>query len=191
MTKIIKLTIAGLLVTALAACVSPPVNRQPAPMPVPQPYPGYPQQPTQPPPEGQHIPQQPQVPPQQQPKPKPRRAQDISGAAVLSLLRAAKKQTHAGKYERAAASIERALNIEPGNPFVYQRLAKLRLQQQQPDQAESLARKSNSLAVNNPWVQAQNWQLIAQARSASGDKTGSASASARAQFFQNQTRTRR
>ena len=46
----------------------------------------------------------------------------------------------------AAASIERALRIEPRNPRLWQELARVRLKQGQYAQAENVAARSNSWA---------------------------------------------
>lgn len=98
------------------------------------------------------------------PRPRfPRTAAQASGKAAMALLRHGEQLASSGLYKQASASIERALNIEPRNPFLYQRLAELRLQQGLPQQAVALARKSNSLARNNPYLRAENWALISHA----------------------------
>src|SRR5699024_4293022 len=78
----------------------------------------------------------------------PNQPSDISSPAVMSLLRGADKQMQTGDPSRALAIFHRALGIEPLNPFIYQRLAAVRLAQQQYGQVEALASKSNSLAAN-------------------------------------------
>lgn len=117
-----------------------------------------------------------------EPEAPPRNAEEASGPAVLALLSHAETRTGAGELDRAAATVERALDIEPRNPFVYHRLAALRLAQEQPGQAEALARKSNSLAGDNPYLQARNWALIARARRMRGDGLGADTAAARADY---------
>ena len=84
--------------------------------------------------------------------------------AVIALLGSAGEQTRSGNLDSAAASLERALRIEPRNPEIWHRLAAVRLQQGQYDQAISLATKSSNLAGNNPDLLARNNQIIAQAR---------------------------
>ncbi|MES1944243.1 TPR repeat-containing protein [Salinisphaera sp. PC39] len=123
----------------------------------------------------------------EQAPPPPRTAADASGPAVLALLGRADEQAAAGELDLAAATVERALNVEPRNPFLYQRLAALRLAQDQPGQTEALARKSNSLAGDNPYVQARNWELIAQSRRMRGDNVGADAASARAEYYRGRT----
>lgn len=85
-----------------------------------------------------------------------------------------------GHYRRAAAAIERALVIEPRNPFVYHRLAQLRLQQGRFEQARAMARKSNGLSVDNPYLRARNLALIAEALRAQGKAAAARAAASRA-----------
>ena len=89
--------------------------------------------------------------------------------AVVALLDTADKRASAGELDNAAAVVERALRLEPQNPLLWQRLAKLRLQQGQFGQAVSLAAKSNSLAGENRQLQASNWETIAQAQEKLGN----------------------
>ncbi len=103
-----------------------------------------------------------------------------SNAAVTNLLQSAEAQLEAGNLEQAAASLERALRIEPRNASIWYDLGQIRLAQTRYDQAESLATKSNSLAAGNPQLQARNWRLIAQARRGAGDLEGAATADAQA-----------
>ena len=87
-----------------------------------------------------------------------------SGSAVVALLDNAGQQTRTGNLDAAAAALERALRLEPRNAEVWSRLAGIRLQQSQFDQAINLASKSNTLAGNNPTLVARNNRIIAQAR---------------------------
>lgn len=121
--------------------------------------------------------------PQAQP---PSTAAQISGPAVMALMQRSKQSADAGDLDSAAALLERALDVEPRNPFVYQRLASMRLQQGQASQGETLARKSNSLAGDNPYIKAENWHIIAQTRAIRGDTVGASSASSRAGYYQSQ-----
>ena len=121
----------------------------------------------------------------------PQTMADVSGPAVLALIKRADQRMQAGEADSAAAALERALDIEPRNPFIYQRLAAVRLEQGQPGQAEALARKSNSLAGDNPLVKGNNWRIIAQTRSARGDSVGASAANSRVQYYQGQAGNRR
>jgi tetratricopeptide (TPR) repeat protein len=112
----------------------------------------------------------------------PRTVQE-SGAssAVLALYRQAQEARAAGKPDQAGAFLERALRIDARNPFIWQSLAGVHLDLQQPEQAESAAQKSTSLGHGNPYVEAGNWRIIASARQARGDATGAMQAQARAE----------
>jgi predicted Zn-dependent protease len=92
--------------------------------------------------------------------------------AIAGLMETARADTAAGRYPNAAASIERALRIEPRNPRLWQELARVRLKQGQYLQAESVAARSNSWAGKDNAVRAENWRLIAEAREARGDADG-------------------
>jgi len=92
--------------------------------------------------------------------------------AVIALLDRAQSDSESGQREAAGASLERALRIEPRNPWLWLELAQVRLAQGQYAQAITLARKSNSFAGRQSRVQAGNWQVIGQARVAQGDSAG-------------------
>ena len=92
-------------------------------------------------------------------------------SAVVALLEDAEKKVRAGELGGAAATLERALRIEPRNGLLWSKLATVRYQQEQLDQAEQLARKSNQFAVEDPPLQAHNWRLIAEIRQRHGDST--------------------
>lgn len=132
----------------------------------------------------------PEAPPEAPPEspespPLPRTAAQASGRAVVALLDRGEQLAAQGDYVHAAAAVERALDVEPRNPFVYHRLAELRLKQGQLDQAQALARKSNSLAGRNNYLRANNWQLIARILGAAGDPVGAAAAEAHAEYYAN------
>ncbi|MGB5082688.1 MAG: tetratricopeptide repeat protein, partial [Burkholderiales bacterium] len=87
----------------------------------------------------------------------------------------------AGRPANAAASIERALRIEPRNPRLWQALARVRLQQGDSLQAENFAARSNAWAGGDNALRSENWRLIAQAREARGDAEGARAALAAAE----------
>ena len=99
--------------------------------------------------------------------------------AVLALLESAQNQQQAGDYEQAAASLERALRLEPRNAMLWHRLAQVRLSQGQWRNAIDFAAKSNSLAGGERNLQASNWLVIAQAKERQGDREGAQAARAR------------
>jgi len=100
--------------------------------------------------------------------------------AVLALLEHAEQQANAGDLESSAASLERAIRINPGNAVLWYHLATVRLAQGEALQAEQLAVKSSSLAPGNTIQQARNWKLIAAARRQRSDLKGANAAEQRA-----------
>lgn len=84
--------------------------------------------------------------------------------ATNTLLAQADRQRAAGNLESAAASLERALRIEPRNAWLWHHLAKVRLDQGKYDLAANLAAKSNSLAAGDQELIEKNRALIRQAR---------------------------
>jgi tetratricopeptide (TPR) repeat protein len=103
-----------------------------------------------------------------------------SSSAVLALLDSAGEQARTGRWDASAATLERALRIEPENPVIWHNLAGVRLQQGRADQAEGFAAKSNTLAGLDRELQVRNWRIIADARRARGDSAGAHEASDRA-----------
>jgi cytochrome c-type biogenesis protein CcmH/NrfG len=110
-------------------------------------------------------------PPEQAAKPAPG-----ENVAVAGLMQSARADSAAGKLANAAATLERALRIEPRNPRLWQELARVRLKQGEHVQAESVAARSNSWAGTDNGLRAENWRLIAQAREARGDAEGARTA---------------
>ena len=87
-----------------------------------------------------------------------------SSRTVVVLLDQANKQVRSGSPERAAATLERALRIEPKNARLWHRLALLRFQQGKYTLAESLAAKSSTLAQGDWHLKKRNAELIDQVR---------------------------
>ena len=114
--------------------------------------------------------------PVSEPVPAPAPAAPTGSAAVASLVTSARADAAAGRLVQAAASLERALRIEPRNPHLWQELARVRLKQGDYAQAESVAARSNSWAGGDARLRAENWRLIAQAREARGDAAGARAA---------------
>lgn len=83
---------------------------------------------------------------------------------VVALLDQASRQQQLGSPEKAAATLERALRIEPRNARLWHRLAIIRFQQGQYNQAESLAAKSSTLAQGDWHLKKKNAELIEQVR---------------------------
>lgn len=116
--------------------------------------------------------------------PPERDEQPQASSAVVALLETAREQAAAGQDEQAAANLERALRIEPKNPWLWHRLGVLRLQQGQYQAAVDLANKSNSLAGGNRRLMAGNWELLARAYKALGRDAEAEQARRRAQELQ-------
>ena len=72
----------------------------------------------------------------------------------------------AGRLPNAAATLERALRIEPRNARLWHELAQVRLRQRDYAQAESLAARSNTLAGSDAELRAMNDRLVEEARAA-------------------------
>ena len=83
--------------------------------------------------------------------------------AVIALLDDTDLRLSQGDAEGAASSVERALRLEPGNPWLWHRLALLRFRQGEWRQAIALAEKSNSLSVRHPEIRKANAELIKRA----------------------------
>ena len=111
------------------------------------------------------------------PAPAPR----SENVAIAGLMQNARDDVAAGRLANAAASLERALRIEPRNPRLWHELAQVRVKQGQYAQAESVAARSNSWADTDNTLRGANWRLIAQTREARGDAEGARAASAQAE----------
>ncbi len=109
-------------------------------------------------------------------------AQSTSPVA-LAFLEDADKYTTEGDSDRAVASLERGLDIEPKNPWLWNRLASERLKQKMWAKAITLAKKSNAFASGHRQLQKDNWQIISQARTALGDKDGARKANKMSERF--------
>jgi predicted Zn-dependent protease len=91
----------------------------------------------------------------------------------------ASQHVRKGELEQASASLERALRIEPDNPWLWHQLGLVRLFERQDEQAAQLAARSNAL-TSDPGLQARNWRLIAQSKERLGESDEARSAAARA-----------
>jgi Tfp pilus assembly protein PilF len=105
------------------------------------------------------------APPAEAPPEAPQRRENI---AIAGLMESARADSAAGRLANAAASLERALRIEPRNPRLWQELARVRLKQGEYAQAENLAARSNSWAGSDSALRSENQRLIEQAREAAG-----------------------
>ncbi len=101
-------------------------------------------------------------------------------SAASSLAAQAEQQRERGDYVGAAATLERAIRIQPREAYLWNRLARVRLDQNNYDQAGSLAQKSNTLSKDQDQIKQDNWGMIAATRRAAGDQNGAQEAEAKA-----------
>lgn len=85
---------------------------------------------------------------------------------VQRLMASAEQKRSDGDPSAAANSLERALRIEPRNATLWSRLADIRFDQSNWQQAIQLAAKSNTLARNDNQLRRRNWYLMANSYSA-------------------------
>ena len=103
-------------------------------------------------PQGQPVPPAPSRPP---PK------QYHLGAASSALVAQAHKQMGGGDFGLAAATIERAMRVDPDNPLLWIELGRVRYTAGDYSQADSMGHKALALATGDPQAQASAWRLIA------------------------------
>jgi hypothetical protein len=140
-----KRVLTPFLVVLVAGCATTP---DPSPPSGPAPAPA---------PEAQQLPA---PPPERVPPPR------AETTAVAGLMDAARTDTAAGRLTNAAATLERALRIEPRNARLWHELALVRFRQGDYAQAGSLAARSSTLAGNDSELRSANQRLIDDARSA-------------------------
>jgi tetratricopeptide (TPR) repeat protein len=100
-----------------------------------------------------------------------RSAPSQSNSASTTLIETASRQYENGQLDQAAATLERALHIQPNNPATLHYLGVLRLQQGQYQQAETLAARSNLRVGRNVELRNRNFQLIQAAQQAKASGT--------------------
>jgi predicted Zn-dependent protease len=84
--------------------------------------------------------------------------------AIAGLVESARSDANSGRLVQAAATLERALRIEPRNPRLWHELARVRLRQGDTAQAANLAARSNSFAGSDAALRSANQSIIEQAR---------------------------
>ena len=176
-------TVASVLITAalLTACTLFRAPPAPPPAPVTSPGGSTPAGWAQPPPQGQppSAGSLTPVPPAQPSTANPPKQFHL-GPATSALVTQAHQQAAAGDSVQAAATLERALRIEPDNPLVWTELGRVRLAENNPVQADAMARKALTLASGDAAAQSSAWRLIADSLRARGDNGGAAEADRRA-----------
>jgi tetratricopeptide (TPR) repeat protein len=158
---------------ALGACAAQgPAETRPAPVPAGAPPAGS----------AQPVPAIPGQPPGAAERPAaPPPRQFHLGPAASALVAQAHQQAMGGDYGQAAATLERALRIEPDNPLVWIELGRIRLAESNPAQADAMGRKALALATGDPAAQSSAWRLIADSLRARGNNGEAAEADRHAQ----------
>jgi Tfp pilus assembly protein PilF len=164
----------AVLMLALAACVTPPYQPPTAPGTGSSAVPGS----SQPSPAGPAPPVTSPVPvPVPAPAPKSYRL----GTATSALVTQARSSSARGDFDAAAATLERALRIEPDNPLVWIEMGRMRLASGDAAQAENMGRRALALAAGAPREQSLAWRLIADSLRARGRNIEAQNAAQRAE----------
>lgn len=100
--------------------------------------------------------------------------------AADTLARQADQQRQQGDYAGAAATLERSLRIAPREAYLWNRLARVRMEQGLAAQAGQLAARSNDLASGESTLKKDNWRIIAESKRRAGDTAGATEAEQRA-----------
>jgi hypothetical protein len=93
------------------------------------------------------------------PRTNPPKARQENAASTV-LLEQSRDERAAGSYAEAAASIERALRIDPNNPALWIELAEIKGAEGDLDQAEMMARKALTLAGSDRSIMARAERLL-------------------------------
>lgn len=97
---------------------------------------------------------------------------DLAGSPALSLLNRAEKARSQGNMAAAGRYLERALGMAPDSSWLYQELARLRLEQGDAHAAEGLALRAVRLAPDNNDYRADLWELVGACRARQGNQSG-------------------
>ena len=97
------------------------------------------------------------------PPPPEKTSENIAVAGLMDIARA---DVAANRLGSAAATLERALRIEPRNARLWHELALVRLKQGDYAQAVSTATRSNTLAGGDSALRTANQRVIEEARAA-------------------------
>jgi hypothetical protein len=158
-----RLSVALLLLVS-AGCTVQPFKTEPPPPPTTTPPGGrgpvISELPTVPPP-GQTEPVIDTPMPTPLPKERPKVAPAKLSPASQALVTQAQAQRKRGDLPGATVSLERALRIEPSNPLLWIEMGRLRMDQRNYSQAESMGRKALAMAVGDARTQSAAWALIA------------------------------
>jgi predicted Zn-dependent protease len=164
MAKVILGWVAALALSACGSLRSPPP---------------FPQQPASQPEAAQPGSAQPvpAVPGQAPPAPsRPLPKQYHLSPASSALVAQAHKQLTGGDFGLAAATVERAMRIDPDNPLLWIELGRVRYTAGDMSQADSMGRKALVLATGDPQAQSSAYRLIADSLRALGRNSEAADA---------------
>jgi hypothetical protein len=156
---------------ALAGCTTSPFQKgmpSTAPAPVPSKPGGGPELPPSPAPTPAPQPSVETPVPAPPPRERPRTPPATLSAASKSLVGQAQAQRQRGDFPGATVSLERALRIEPNNPLLWIEMGRLRMDQSNFAQAESMGRKALSMSVGDDRTQSLAWALISDSLKARG-----------------------
>ncbi|MGE0582237.1 MAG: tetratricopeptide repeat protein [Steroidobacteraceae bacterium] len=164
------------LALVLSGCATPPYSPAPGPAPSTggeRPVPGQPGA-------GAELPVPIPVPTPAPVPPPPPKSYRL-GTATNALVTQARGATARGDFDAAAATLERALRIEPDNPLVWIEMGRTRLAGGDARQAENMGRRALALAAGAPREQSGAWRLIADALRARGRNVEAQDAAQRAE----------
>jgi len=97
------------------------------------------------------------------PRPSPPPRENHLSPATTSLVSQAHVMMVKGDLDGASSTLDRALRIEPNNPLLWIERAKLRLAENDPQQAEACARKALALSSGDHAAQARSGRVLADA----------------------------
>jgi Flp pilus assembly protein TadD len=89
-------------------------------------------------------------------------------SASRALLEQSRSGRASGSYAAAASSVERALRIDPNNAALWVELGEIKLDENDPVQAQMMARKALTLAGSDQNVVARAHRLVDRAACVSG-----------------------
>jgi Flp pilus assembly protein TadD len=117
--------------------------------------------------------------------PQPTRAAAIveRHGTTAELLRQATAKADGGDLGGAVATVERAINLSPGEPWAWYTLAELRYRQRQLALAKTLAERSRTLAPEDARVAAANWLLLGKIEEQGGNSAAATAAFERAEGY--------
>jgi tetratricopeptide (TPR) repeat protein len=104
----------------------------------------------------------------------------VPKSPARDLLALADRHLAAGDHGSAAAVIDRALQIAPGDALSWHKLAQLHFAEGQYAQAKSVALRSNALPSVKPSLKRSNWSLIESIERAMGNSAAGDAAAKRA-----------